>query len=87
MKLDQQQITKTLDGTSNTVISKLLLIPAQDELNKLWTIQAYQPFDYQFIKLNIHLIAGATVQATSNEIGQIFGENGSIARFVKSILI
>jgi type VI secretion system protein ImpL len=81
---DQQQLQKLLMAPL-TQSFETLVIPAQDELNKLWTIQAYQPFSTN-LSTKYPFKAGATVQATSNEIGQIFGENGSIARFVKEYL-
>lgn len=62
-----------------------LLAPAQNEINKLWNIQAFQPYQ-QTLSQKFPFNTSASVQATSNEISQIFGENGSIARFVKETL-
>jgi type VI secretion system protein ImpL len=62
-----------------------LLTPAQDEINKLWTLQAYQPFS-QTLSQKVPFNSSGTIQATSNEISQIFGDNGSI-KFVKETLI
>ncbi len=62
-----------------------LIVPAQDEINKLWTMQAYQPFSTN-LSQKYPFNSSATLQATNAEIGQIFGESGSIARFVKENL-
>ncbi len=48
-------------------------------------MQAYQPFSTN-LATKYPFNSYATLQATSNEISQIFGENGSIARFVKEYL-
>ncbi len=83
-ELDQQMLQKLLMSPLTQAFS-VLLVPAQDELNKLWVMQAYQPFT-QTLSQKYPFNASATVQATSGEIGQILGENGSIARYVKENL-
>jgi type VI secretion system protein ImpL len=62
-----------------------LLTPAQDEINKLWTLQAFQPFS-QTLSQKVPFNSSGTIQATSSEISQIFGDNGSISKFVKETL-
>lgn len=95
-KLVDEKMTVGLNERDQQLLQKLLisplthsfeslLIPAQDEINKLWTMQAYQPFSANLSK-KYPFNSSATLQATSNEISQIFGENGSIARFVKEHL-
>ncbi|MCO8107734.1 type VI secretion system membrane subunit TssM [Acinetobacter indicus] len=95
-KLVDEKMTVGLNERDQQLLQKLLisplthsfeslLIPAQDEINKLWTMQAYQPFSTNLSK-KYPFNSSATLQATSNEISQIFGENGSIARFVKEHL-
>ncbi|MFW1961465.1 hypothetical protein, partial [Acinetobacter johnsonii] len=56
-----------------------------DEMNKLWVMQVQQPFNANLSK-KYPCNSSATLQATSNEISQILGENGSIARYVKEYL-
>jgi type VI secretion system protein ImpL len=46
--------------------------------------QAYQPFKTN-LSQKYPFNSSVTLQATSSEIGQIFGETGSIARFVKKL--
>jgi type VI secretion system protein ImpL len=81
---DQQQLHKLLIAPLTQTFESLLT-PAQDELNKLWMMQAYQPFTVN-LSAKYPFNANAALQATSNEINQIFGESGSIARFVKEYL-
>ncbi|SPL69710.1 type VI secretion system membrane subunit TssM [Acinetobacter stercoris] len=81
---DQQMVQKLLVSPLTQAFESLL-IPAQNEINKLWVLQAYQPFN-QTLSQKYPFNSSASIQATSGEIGQIFGESGSIARFVKETL-
>ncbi|MFG0589242.1 type VI secretion system membrane subunit TssM [Acinetobacter sp. YQ_14] len=81
---DQQLLQKLLMGPLTQSFASLI-VPTQDELNKLWGIQAYQPFQAN-LSQKYPFNSGVTLQATSNEIAQIFGETGSISRFVKEAL-
>lgn len=83
-ELDQQLIKKLL-SVPLTRSFESLMIPAQAEMNKLWQIQAYQPFSGNLAQ-KYPFSSQASLQASSQEINQIFGENGSIARFVKEHL-
>ncbi|WP_286832731.1 MULTISPECIES: type VI secretion system membrane subunit TssM [Acinetobacter] len=83
-ELDQQLLQKLLVAPLIQSFEGLL-VPAQAEINKLWTMQSYQPFS-QNLAQKYPFSSQATLQATSNEINQIFGESGSIARFVKEHL-
>lgn len=83
-ELDQQMLQRFL-VTPLTQSFDSLIVPAQDEINKLWTMQAYQPFSTN-LSQKYPFNSSATLQATNAEIGQIFGESGSIARFVKENL-
>ena len=62
---------------------KSLIDPAQQELNRLWLAQVYQPFS-STLSTKYPFAAGARIEATANEIGRIFGESGSISQFVTS---
>ncbi|KAF5299021.1 hypothetical protein FQR65_LT19548 [Abscondita terminalis] len=83
-ELDQQMVQKLLVSPLTQSFDSLLT-PAQDEINKLWTLQAYQPFS-QTLSQKVPFNSSGTIQATSNEISQIFGDNGSISKFVKETL-
>ena len=95
-KIVDEKLTVGLNATDQQMLQRLLvspltqafnalLLPAQDEINKLWQMQAYQPFSQNLAK-KYPFNPAATIQATSGEIGQVFGETGSIARFVKESL-
>ncbi|MFC6168346.1 type VI secretion system membrane subunit TssM [Acinetobacter terrestris] len=83
-ELDQQVLQKLLMSPLTQSFDSLL-IPAQDEINKLWMLQANQPFTAN-LSQKYPFNSSASLQATSHEINQILGENGSIARFVKDNL-
>ena len=83
-ELDQQMIQKLLVSPL-TQSFESLITPTQDEINKLWVMQAYQPFN-QTLGQKYPFNSSATIQATSAEITQILGESGSISRFVKETL-
>ncbi|MBC9230493.1 type VI secretion system membrane subunit TssM [bacterium SPL81] len=85
LKDTDQQVLQKLLMTPLTQSFASLIVPTQDELNKLWGIQAYQPFKTN-LSQKYPFNSSVTLQATSSEIGQIFGETGSIARFVKEAL-
>lgn len=64
---------------------KVMMPTAQQELNKQWTAQVYQPFSNS-LAAKYPFAAGARIEATPQEIGRIFGESGSISQFVTSQL-
>ena len=80
-----QQLLQNFVVTPLTQTFASLISPAQEEINKLWMMQAYQPFQAN-LSQKYPFNTAVSLQATSNEIGQIFGETGSIARFVKETL-
>lgn len=95
-KFVDEKLTVGLNEMDHKMVQKLfvspltqsfgsLIVPTQDEINKLWTMQAYQPFNQNLSK-KVPFNSSASIQATSGEIGQIFGETGSIANFVKETL-
>ena len=81
---DRQIIQKLLISPVLTTFNSLIA-PTQIELNKLWLTQAYQPFG-QTLANKYPFTSTASIQATSADIGQIFGEGGSIAKYVKDTL-
>ena len=95
-KTVDEKLSVGLNGQDQLLIQKLmvspltqafesLLVPAQAEINQLWNTQSYQPF-MQNLSTKYPFNSSATIQATGGEIGQILGENGSVARFVKETL-
>lgn len=95
-KLVDEKLSVGLNDIDNKMVQKLLvspltasfeslITPTHEEINKLWTMQAYQPFT-QTLAQKVPFNSSASIQATSGEIGQIFGEGGSIANFIKETL-
>jgi type VI secretion system protein ImpL len=63
----------------------VVIQPASVEVNKVWNAQVYQPF--QTSLANKYPFAGdAKVEAGANEIAQVFGPDGSVAKFVGTTL-
>lgn len=60
-----------------TVIVK----PTESELNKTWLAQVYDPFQ-KTLGSKYPFQADSKIEATSSEIGQFFGAEGAIAKFV-----
>ena len=69
--IDQQMIQKLLVSPLTQSFASLIT-PAQEEINKLWIIQAYQPFQAN-LSQKYPFNSSVSLQATSNEIGQILG--------------
>ena len=82
-EIDQQLLQK-LVVSPLTQAFESLITPTQDEINKLWVMQAYQPFTANLAK-KYPFNSSASLQATSSEIGQILGENGSISVLLKRV--
>ncbi|PCE21962.1 type VI secretion protein VasK [Paraburkholderia acidicola] len=63
----------------------VVIQPASVEVNKVWNAQVYQTF--QGSLANKYPFSGsAKVEAAASEIGQVFGPDGSIAKFVGTTL-
>lgn len=80
-----QHMMQQLLASPLTQSFSILLLPTNDEINKLWTMQVYQPFT-QTLGTKYPFNASSTIQATSVEIAQVLGETGSVARFVTQTL-
>jgi type VI secretion system protein ImpL len=59
--------------------------PTEAELNKTWQAQVYEPF-HQILAEKYPFAAHGNVEATATEIGQIFGPDGAIAKFVQTTM-
>ncbi|NIE65747.1 type VI secretion system membrane subunit TssM [Burkholderia sp. Ax-1719] len=63
----------------------VVIQPASVEVNKVWNAQVYQPF--QASLASKYPFAGtAKVEAGASEIGQMFGPDGAISKFVSTTL-
>lgn len=63
----------------------VLLTPAEVELNKLWAAQVYEPFQ-QNLANKYPFNPNSKLEATSQEIANVFGSKGAIAEFTKDKL-
>lgn len=93
--IDEQMLAGATDGMKQvlrpllvkplTQSFSVLITPAQNELNKVWAAQVYQPFSTDLAQ-KYPFTAGARVEATGAEIGRVLGETGSVGTFVTSKL-
>lgn len=63
----------------------VLLKPAERELNKIWAAQVYEPFN-QSLASKYPFTPSSNVEATPQEIAQIFGSAGAVAKFADTQL-
>ncbi|WP_211445060.1 type VI secretion system membrane subunit TssM [Collimonas humicola] len=57
--------------------------PTEAEMNRTWAAQVYAPFEKTLAE-KYPFAANSKIEATSAEIGQTFGPDGSIAKFVNA---
>ena len=80
-----KQLIRPLLSEPLTRSFNMLLTPTKTEINKVWQAQVYKPFlddlagKYPFTQ-------NANLEATPAEIGQFFGDDGYVARFVDETL-
>jgi type VI secretion system protein ImpL len=93
--VDEQMLTGMSDAARSAVrpllVRPLMMAfavtvkPTEAELNKTWRAQVYEPFQHILAEKYPFAPHGA-VEATVPEIGQIFGPNGAIAKFVQTTM-
>ncbi|WP_460844288.1 type VI secretion system membrane subunit TssM [Noviherbaspirillum agri] len=57
--------------------------PTEQELNRIWAAQVHEPFS-RSLGMKYPFATDSRVEATASEIGQVFGPDGAIARFVQT---
>ncbi|MCC2972457.1 type VI secretion system membrane subunit TssM [Massilia sp. IC2-476] len=62
----------------------MIVLPSEAEINKTWQVQVVEPF--QRTLAGKYPFAAASVEATPGEIGQIFGPDGEVAKFVNTAM-
>ena len=80
-----KQIVRPLLSEPLTRSFNMLLTPTKAEINKVWQAQVYKPFTDNLAK-KYPFTANANVEATPAEIGQYFGSDGYVAKFVNETL-
>ncbi|MEN3292075.1 MAG: type secretion system protein ImpL [Burkholderiales bacterium] len=63
----------------------VIIPPAEQELNRTWTAQVYEPFG-KSLGAKYPFASDSRVEATPAEIAQYFGPDGSISKFVQSAM-
>lgn len=63
----------------------VVIQPASVEVNKVWNAQVYQPFQTSLAS-KYPFSGDAKVEAGANEIAQVFGPDGAVAKFVGTTL-
>jgi type VI secretion system protein ImpL len=59
----------------------MIVLPSESEINKTWQAQVVEPFQ-KTLAAKYPFAPSAQIQATPAEIGQVFGPEGSVAKFV-----
>lgn len=96
LKYVDEQMLNGMSDSSKAAIRPLLVRPlmmafavtvrpTEAELNKTWRAQVYEPFQ-QILAQKYPFAAHGNVEATATEIGQIFGPDGAIAKFVQTTM-
>ncbi|MEN2751478.1 type VI secretion system membrane subunit TssM [Psychrobacter sp. FBL11] len=80
-----KQLVRPLLSEPLTRSFNMLLTPTKAEINKVWQAQVQRPF-LDNLEKKYPFTANANLEATPAEIGQFFGEDGYVARFVNETL-
>jgi len=59
----------------------MIVLPSESEINKTWQAQVVEPFQ-KTLAAKYPFAPSAQIQATPGEIGQVFGPEGTVAKFV-----
>jgi type VI secretion system protein ImpL len=96
LQLVDEQMLDGLDDSQRNTLRPLLLRPlmqtfnalvepTEAEINKVWTAQVYTPFEKNLAQ-KYPFDANGQIQATNDEIGQVFGPSGAVAKFAGDTL-
>lgn len=61
----------------------MIVLPSEAEINKTWQAQVVEPFS-RTLANKYPFAQDSSVEATPGEIGQVFGPEGAVARFVNT---
>ncbi|MFL6676142.1 MAG: ImcF-related family protein, partial [Massilia sp.] len=61
----------------------MIVLPSESEINKTWQVQVVEPFQ-RTLAGKYPFTPGSRIEATNAEIGQFFGPEGVVARFVNT---
>ena len=93
--VDEQMLTGMTDSQKSAVRPILvrplmqtfavIIKPTETEVNKVWLAQVYQPFN-QNLAIKFPFSNDSRAEASNEEIGQVFGPEGAIAKFVTTTM-
>ncbi|MFC5512719.1 type VI secretion system membrane subunit TssM [Massilia jejuensis] len=91
--VDEQMLTGMSDAQKATLRPLLvrplvqtfamIVLPSESEINKTWQAQVVEPFQNTLAD-KYPFSPGSRIEATSNEIGQVFGPEGMVAKFINT---
>lgn len=91
--VDEQMLTGMSDAQKATLRPLLvrplvqtfamIVLPSESEINKTWQAQVVEPFQNTLAD-KYPFSPGSRIEATSNEIGQVFGPEGVVAKFINT---
>jgi type VI secretion system protein ImpL len=61
----------------------MIVLPSESEINKTWQAQVVEPFQ-KTLADKYPFSPGSKMEATSAEIGQVFGPEGAVAKFINT---
>nr|WP_317200888.1 type VI secretion system membrane subunit TssM [uncultured Psychrobacter sp.] len=80
-----KQLVRPLLSEPLTRSFNMLLTPTRSEINKVWQAQVQKPFNDN-LSQKYPFTANANLEATPAEIGQFFGEDGYVSKFVNETM-
>jgi type VI secretion system protein ImpL len=93
--VDEQMLTGMSDAQKQTLRPLLvrplvqtfamIVLPSESEINKTWQAQVVEPFQ-KTLAAKYPFSPGAQMQAAPSEIGQVFGPEGAVAKFVATTM-
>jgi type VI secretion system protein ImpL len=93
--VDEQMLVGMTDSQKQTLRPMLVrplvqayavvIAPAETELNRNWNAMVYQAFQ-RTLATKYPFASGSRVEATSAEIGKVFGPDGAVAKFTNDTL-
>jgi type VI secretion system protein ImpL len=93
--VDEQMLTGMTDAQRQSLRPLLvrplvqafavMIKPAELEVNKTWSAQVYEPFQ-KTLAGKYPFTTESRIEATSGEVNQVFGSDGSIAKFVTTTM-
>lgn len=85
MSDSQKQALRPLLVRPLTQTFAMIVLPSEAEINKTWQAQVVEPFT-RTLATKYPFAQESSVEATPGEIGQVFGPEGAVAKFVNTAM-